>query len=266
MVSFAVLACHHAPPSIRFAPDGTSREQLRTAFALSDAERNSLTPEGLRELTQAQVDQIYLRLSPGPLPDGPFKGDLFFPRGAVRHTRVGDLGPLPPALSAAAAMPFERLGKALWKGKVFFKSEGILRNRIDDLAILKPLIRDSASIPKLTVNGVTTWLLFPAKVSCGASRLDPSGRAIVIDYSKGSEVAGFREIPDRLAGPDALDILDEVRVVKPGLYLGRAHFRGQFRLNFTLVKPDAGPAAAVDVQGDCAQSAASASSLRSATR
>jgi len=253
LVSLGVLACRHAPPSIRFAPDGTDGDRLRAAFALSDAERSTLTADTLRRLSQLQIDQIYARLSTGPMPDGPFRGDLFFPRGATRHSHVSDLAPsLPARLSAVAAMPIERLGRALWKGKVFFRQEAILRNRIDDLAVLKPVIEDSASIPKLTFDGETTWLLFPAQVSCGTSLLEPARRAIVIDYSKGPQIAGYREIPDRLAGSDALDIRDEVRLVRPGLYLGRAYFRGQFRLNFTLLKPDAGDPASVDVHSDCA--------------
>jgi hypothetical protein len=253
IAGLTATACHRSPPSIRFAPEGTGGDQLRSALALSDAERSSLTPDSLRRLSQTQIDQIYARLSTGPMPDGPFRGDLFFPRGAARHTRVSDLSPsLPAQFAALAAMPVEKLGRAFWRGKVFFKAEGILRNRIEDLAILKPLIKDSASIPRLTFDGQTTWLLFPAQVSCGASLLEPARRAIVIDYSKGPQIAGYRDIPDRLGGSEGLDIRDEVRVVKPGLYLGRAYFQNQFRLNFTLVKPDASGAAPVDVHADCA--------------
>lgn len=245
-------ACHHPLPPIRFAPPGTDGPALRNSFPLSDAERNSLTPDVLRQLTQLQVDQIYQRLSPGAIPDGPFRGDLFFPRGANRDLHIRDVAPsLPTELSAIAAMPFEDLGRVLWKGKVFFKSEGILRNRIDDLQLLKPLITDAASIPTLTFEGQTTWLLFPAQVSCGDSLLEPGRHAVVIDYSKGPQISGYRQIPDSLAGPGALDIRDEIRIVKPGLYLGRAYFRGTFGLNFTLVKPQEDAGTPKDVQADC---------------
>jgi hypothetical protein len=246
------LACRHHVPPIRFAPQGTDGDQLRTSFPLSDAERNSLTPDVLKEFTQAQLDQIYQRLSPGAIPDGPFRGDLFFPRGASRHQRIGDVAPsLPTRLSALKVLPLERLGRVFWKGKVFFKSEGILRNRVEELVLLKGLIEDDASIPKLTFDGETTWLLFPAQLSCGPSILEPARRSIVIDYSKGPQLAGYREVPDRLAGPEALDIHDEVRVVRPGLYLGRAYFRGTFRLNFSLLKPEGEPGAPTDVRADC---------------
>jgi hypothetical protein len=247
-------ACRTAAPAIRFAPPGTDVVRLRTDYPLTAAERLLLTPETLKALTQDQVDQIYLRLSAGPIPDGPFRGDLFFPRGANRRARIRDMAdPAPRLLPHIAALRIEHLGRALWKGKVFFRAQGILRNRIEDLALLRPIIPDSATIPKLTFDGATTWLLFPAKVSCGASRLDPSRRSIAIDYAAGPTIEGYREVPDALAGEQGLKIRDEVRVIRPGLFLGRAYFGERFGLNFTLLDPaiaaDTPPS--TDLQEDC---------------
>jgi hypothetical protein len=61
------------------------------------------------------------------------------------------------------------------------------------------------------------------------------------------------EVPDALAGPDRLDIFDEVRLVRPGFYLGRAYFRGAFGLNFTLIDPPVAASAAPRPTGDCTQ-------------
>jgi len=136
---------------------------------------------------------------------------------------------------------------------VFFRSQGILRNRIDDLAVLKLILEDSENIPKLTFDGETTFLLFPAQVTCAASVFDPARRAITIDYSKGPTIEGYRPVPDDLAGEQALNIRDEVRVVRRGLYLGRAYFGKRFGLNFTLLDPataaDTSPSR--DLQEDC---------------
>jgi hypothetical protein len=249
-----IVGCRKAAPPIRFAPSETDVARLRSEYALTAAERAALTPETIKLFTQDEIDQIYKRLSTGPLPDGPFRGDLFFPRGGNRKASVGEMsGSGSDIVTKIAAMPVEQLGRAFWRGKVFFRSQSILRNRIEDLAILKPIIPDPETIPKLTFDGRTTWLLFPAKVSCGNSLLDPSNRSIVIDYTKGSEVEGYREIPDKLAGPEGLDIRDEVRLVRPGLYLGRAYFHNQFRLNFTLLDPaTAANANAPGAEGDCA--------------
>jgi hypothetical protein len=238
------------PPPIRFAPPGTPVERLRTEFALTDAERQSLTPGNIRALTQEQVDQIYLRLSSGAIPDGPFRGDLFFPRGRESAARVGDLPePAPRLLEQAAQLQAERLGRLFWRGKVFFRSQGILRNRIEDLSVLRPFITNVDTIPKLDFDGQTTWLLFPALLSCGDSRFDPTRPSVVIDYARGAEVEGYRDIPDRLAGPKGLSIRDEVRRVRAGLYLGRAYFGDRFALNFTLLDPE-GVRAAADEE-DC---------------
>jgi len=250
-----VSACRSAsPPALRFAPPGTEVTRLRSEYPLTDGERRALTPENVRTLTQDQVDQIYVRLSAGPIPDGPFRGDLFYPRDRNGRARIRDLpDPAPGLLAHVAALRAERLGRALWKGKVFFRSERILRNRIDDLAILSPIIRDSATIPKLTFDGETTWLLFPARVSCGESRLDPTRPSIVIDYSRGSEIEGYRAVPDKLAGAEGLNIRDEVRRVRAGFYLGRAYFGERFALNFTLIDPATAAAAPppTDTQADC---------------
>jgi len=243
-----------APPNIRFAPDGTTAASLHQDYPLTDAERLSLTPENLKALTQAQVDQIYERLTAGPFADGPFRGDLFFPRDRDAHARMLDIvDPLPATLSNIALLPAEQLGRVIWKGKVFFRSQGILRNRIDDLAILTPIIPDSGTIPKLTFDGETTWLLFPARVSCGDSRLDPARPSIVIDYTKGPEIEGYRPVPDKLAGSEGLNIRDEIRFVRSGFYLGRAYFGDLFGLNFTLIDPStaAAPQGGTPGRQDC---------------
>ena len=112
--------------------------------------------------------------------------------------------------------------------------EQAFRN-IDDI-----LRKEAGCTTELDYTEQTSWLLFPARLSCGPSRLDPSRRAILIDYAQGPEIEGYRRVPDRLAGPDGLAIFDEVRVVRPGLYLGRASFRGRFALNFTLLDPAVG--------------------------
>ena len=255
-VAIALLAgsCRSALPPIRFAPSGTDVARLRSDFALTDAERLVLTPANIKELVQEQVDQIYERLSAGPIPDGSFRGDLFFPRGVDKHATLRDVsGQVPSSLEKIAALPVERIGRALWKGKAFYKSQGILRNRIEELALLKPLIDDTSGIQRMNFDGQTTWMLFPAKVTCGESRLDPTRPSIVIDYARGSEVEGYRPVPDKLAGPEGLNIRDEIRVVRPGFYLGRAYFGSKFGLNFTLLDPTkpAGAPLTPDIRDNC---------------
>ena len=79
---------------------------------------------------------------------------------------------------------------------------------------------------------------FPAKLYCGQSLFDSRRESVVIDYKFGVEdrPEGVDTDPkvDWLAGPKGLLIRDEIRMVKPGLYLGRAYMQGAFGLYFIL--------------------------------
>jgi hypothetical protein len=82
------------------------------------------------------------------------------------------------------------------------------------------------------------WLLFPAKLYCGQSLLDGRRESIVIDYAYTDEIPVYRAKPDNLAGRGGLKIRDEIRMVRPGFYLGRAYANRVFLLNFTLYDPE----------------------------
>jgi len=191
------------------------------------------------------VDQIYGRLTAGPIPDGPYAGDLFFPRGTDSETRLGEIlgGRLKGRLAGLGLRKTEGLGRMLWKGKMFYRSERVLRNRIQDLAVLAPLTGGTTEgIQKQSVNGRDEFLLFPAKLYCGQSLLDGRRESVIIDYAFTDELPGYREHPDSLGGRQGLRIRDEIRMVRPGFYLGRAYMNRIFGLNFTLYNPDAATA------------------------
>ena len=224
-----------APPraaAVRFAPEPLDFARLEHEYPLSRDERRSLTPAGLADYSQEQVDQIYGRLTAGPIPDGAYDGDLFFPRGAGGETRLGEIlgGRLKARIASLGVRNAEALGRLLWKGKVFYRTERLLRNRIEDLAVLAPLAGGTtAGIQKQSVKGRDTFLLFPARVYCGQSLLDGRRESIVIDYAFADELPGYREHPDALAGRNGLSIRDEVRMVRPGFYLGRAYIEPHLR-------------------------------------
>src|SRR3546814_2934370 len=115
-------------------------------------------------------------------------------------------------------------GCALWKGKVVYSDQLLLRNRSEDIRLLQPLVgSDLDDIPKTTVNGEDQWLLFPAKLYCGQSLLDSRRESIIIDYAFTDTLPVYREKPDFLAGRNGLKLRDEIRMVGPGFYLGRAY-------------------------------------------
>jgi hypothetical protein len=174
------------PPDIKFAPDNadyrlkTDLAEVEYKYPLLPADLSKITPENLATLSQEQIDQIYARLTAGPIPDGPFEGGLFFPKGISGEKRIAEIiGGLPGLVVGVKTEKLELIGKHLWRGKVFYRDERVLRNRIEDTALLKPLIDgDLASIPKSTVNGKDQWLMFPARLYCGQSLLDSRRESI----------------------------------------------------------------------------------------
>jgi hypothetical protein len=258
------------PPAIPFAkstdeslkdPDNPIRT-FRIDFArverevpLSRADLAKITPQNIANLPQEQVDQIYGRLSAGPIPDGPYQGDLFFARGDSGETRLGAVfGGVAGRIATVKIAALEAVGRQLWKGKMFYRNELVLRNLIDNLEPLKPVIDDVGTVRTTTIKrpgflgsiipGNKVWLLFPAKLYCGQSLVDSRRESVIIDYSYGDEIEGYRASPDTLAGRGGMRIRDEIRMVRPGFYLGRAYANRLFLLNFTLYNPEVAEAGA----------------------
>jgi hypothetical protein len=231
----------HPPPEIGFLPAGDAYSQ-KPDFArveheqpLKLAELAKLTPQNIVNYSQEQLDQIYARLTAGPIPDGAFDGDLVFPMGASGDRRLAEIvGGVPGFAVELKLHRVEELGRVLWKGKVFYRDDRLLRNRIEDLAVLKPIVDSPDTVKRIKVRGTEQWLLFPAKLYCGQSLLDGRRESIIIDYAFTDLLPDYRAKPDGLAGRDGLRIRDEIRMVRPGFYLGRAYAGRVFLLNFVL--------------------------------
>jgi hypothetical protein len=228
-------------PDIKFAPYVKNYEtkmdfaQVEYKYPLSTVDLAKITPENLAALDQEQVDQIYARLAAGPIPDGPFDGKILFPRGSSGKFRTAEIaGGLTGMALHLKGLELETVGEALWKGKVFYRDERVLRNRIEDLDALKKVGLVEGEPKKLSVGGKETWLLFPAKLYCGQSLFDSRRESVIIDYFFTDEIKGYQEKPDFLAGRRGLRVRDEIRMVRPGFYLGRAYLDKVFGLNFTL--------------------------------
>ena len=157
-------------------------------------------------------------------------------RAAARAPSGGNVQPW--HIDVVAGSKLDLIGEVLWKGKVFYRNERLLRNRIEDLTTLRKLglVEESADAPLQTVEfgGKDQWLLFPAKLYCGQSLLDGRRESIIIDYAFTDELPGYRRMPDLLAGRNGFAIRDEIRMVYPGFYLGRAYLDRAFVVNFVL--------------------------------
>jgi hypothetical protein len=235
----------HRAPNLKFAVAGEPYQskpdfaRVEHDYPLATADLQRLTPKNIANYSQEQIDQIYARLTAGPIPDGAFDGGLFFPKNSRGDRRLAEIiGGLPGLAVELKAQKLEIIGKHLWRGKVFYREDRLLRNRIEDLSLLKPIIEgDLSTIPTLEVNGGRQWLMFPARLYCGQSLLDSRRESIIIDYAFTDELPGYRERPDYLAGRRGFQIRDEVRMVRPGFYLGRAYAGKVFLLNFVLYNP-----------------------------
>jgi hypothetical protein len=242
-----VVACDRRPPeNIRFLAyeDGYAGKpdlaRVEYELPLAPADLAELEPQMLKSYTQEQVDQIYARLTAGPIPDGAYDGDLFFPKGASGQRRIREIvGGLPGLAAGAKTAKLELIGKHLWRGKVFYRDQRVLRNRIDDTELLKPLMEeDTSGLRRYETGGGKQWLLFPARLYCGQSLLDSRRESVIIDYAYTDEIDGYAEKPDFLAGRRGFNVRDEIRMVRPGFYLGRAYIDKVFLLNFTLYNED----------------------------
>ena len=242
LAAITLAACSKPePPSIAFAPYEKAYQskmdlaQVDYKYPIPPAELAKITPDYLATLEQEQLDQLYARLAAGPIPDGAFDGRILLPRGSSGKFRLTEIvGGFAGTALHLKGLVVEDIGETLWRGKVFFREERVLRNRIEDLTLLKKAGLVEGEPKKMSYGGKETWLLFPAKLYCGQSLLDARRESIIIDYFFTDEIPGYQESPDYLAGRRGLKVRDEIRMIRPGLYLGRAYLDKVFALNFTL--------------------------------
>jgi len=229
--------------SIPFGPSGVGAldfDTLEAQYPLSPADLERLNPENIESFNQHQIDQIYARVSAGPIPDGPYEGSFFFAEGSQFRNTADIMGGLRGIGIDMNLDILTKVGELFWQGKVFYLDKLELRNIIDKELLISALFgvsRDEMRIEE--VLGDEVALLFPAKLYTGDSQFDPRRPSVIIDYAETASIDGYIEKIDRLGGKDGLMIRDEIRMLRPGFYLGRAYFGTLFGLNFTLFNADA---------------------------
>jgi hypothetical protein len=240
MALMALAACISLPPpQIKFAPYGelyTTKPdfaRVEHEFPFAPADLAKLTPENLAFYDQEQIDQIYARLTAGVIPNGLFDGGPFFPKGDSGDKCSGEV--IGRLRAEVKSNKLKLLCQYLWQKKVFHRDSRVAQNRIDEVAPFEHLIQiDTATIPRINVNGQGQWLMFPARLYCGQSLLDSRRESIIVDYAYSEEISSYRELPDYLTGRRGMQVRDEMRMIRPGFYLGRAYLGKFFLLNFTL--------------------------------
>lgn len=244
-------------PDIPFAPYGQGYAskpdfaRVERNHPLTAAHRASLTPQGLARLSQEELDQLYARLSAGPIPDGAYQGTVIFADGGGLRRLKEILGGVKGFAADLGVDKLERFAATLWKGKVFYRDQRVLRNQITHRrAMARLLDADLSRMRTETINGRKVGLLFPAKLYCGQSLLDSRKESVIIDYAFTDEIEGYLPEIDYLGGRNGLRIRDEIRMIRPGFYLGRAYLGKIFLLDFTLYNENVA-ANAGQVQEDC---------------
>lgn len=173
---------------------------------LTQEEREELTVDSLKTKSQLELDLIYARLPAGTMPDGHYEGTVVFDNSGENDIeRI-----LALAVPGQLTDFMRKAGETLWRGKSFNAEEGVLWNRM-------------GMVPR-----------YPAKVFCGQSLLDSRKESIILDYAWGDSIKGYVDALDWPMTRKGLSIRDEIRMVKPGVYLGRAYIQGIYTLNFIL--------------------------------
>lgn len=238
---------------------------LQKRLPLTEAERLALQPEDFKNFTQEEIDQIYIRASSGAIIPGQYKGsvvqriELLSEMKKKLPTKFGpiDLAKRLNCDGSDKAKIIDCFAESIWSGKEIFPRDQYGQMKL--LNAIKPDIAKklkSAFIPffdnfkkdsriEPTIKkffNEERAMLFPAKVYCAQSLFDHRRESIVIDYAWGSdwksESQQFIKGLDNLAGREYLMIRDEVRMIRPGLYLGRAYTNKIFLLNFVLHSPE----------------------------
>jgi hypothetical protein len=138
-----LTACQTSrPPTVKFLPAGSDYAskpdfaRVERLAPLTIAQRLELTPQNLAVLSQEEIDQVYARLTAGPVPDGPYDGTIIFAKGGGPE-RIGEvLGGLREVVVKVEIDEMRHLGETLWKGKVFYRDNMELRNMIADRRVV----------------------------------------------------------------------------------------------------------------------------------
>jgi hypothetical protein len=258
-----------APPGVdgeyyTYRPDAARVEFIAP---LSSADLSRLTVATLKGYSQEQLDQLYFRLGSGPFPQGDFRTTLLVKNALVQaiEAKLVDSANSQGLLKGLARKALikalcksedglECIGDYLWKGKRFYPaaSDGAheMRNAVPT-SVRNSILLSAAGLGALsaplkkakveTFDGSARLMLFPANVYCGISLIDARRESIVIDYAYGDDFQPFINEVDSWVGRDGKGLRDEVRMIRPGLYLGRAYTDKIFLLNFVLesVSPQA---------------------------
>jgi hypothetical protein len=241
LVALASLAACHRAPDIAFGQYGPGYAdkpdfaEVEFRHPLSVDNLQQLTPDNLKRFDQEQIDQIYARLTAGPIPDGPFDGDLVFPKGQSGDRRLAEIvGGLPARVVEWKAINSSSWARAVERQGLLPRPAPAAEPHRGHTPVAAARRQRHGQHPEDARRQRRTMAVVPGQV---VLRPEPARRTPRVDHHRlrlHRHVAGYREKPDFLAGRNGLQVRDEIRMVRPGFYLGRAYIGASSCSTFTL--------------------------------
>ncbi|MBC7467115.1 MAG: hypothetical protein H7256_14090 [Bdellovibrio sp.] len=231
--------------------------QLEKMAPLSTAALANVQPDDLRSLTIEEFNQLYARLSAGPMPLGDYSGYILQkpPVFNAIKKRILKQASLFPGFTSAMQVFTSTLGRSpedalfefVWKGKRFFP-----KDNLDQIETRTSFNLVSAGASKFTPDWIsnkipaglgksfiwaadkTSFLGLPMHVYCGISQVDTRRESIITDGSYGDDFSSYLKYTDEIVTRKGLNITEEYRMVRPGLYIGKAYSNKLFLFNVAL--------------------------------
>lgn len=219
----------------------------------------AITPNNLRQLSMEQFNQIYARLGSGPMPLGDYNGFVmqklpiyhFIKKRALKQAMVfADFASLAKQICKKEAE--DCLFEFIWKGKRFwpkddqdqimtktminFVSAGFKVSLLPDF--LKSSLLERALDFTEGLIDKTSLTFFPMHTYCGISQVDTRRESIITDASFGDDFGfpSYVSLRDEVVTRKALNITEEYRMLRPGLYIGKVYTNKLFLFNVVLEK------------------------------
>ena len=193
---------------------------------------NSLKAADLRSMSLEEFNQLYARLSSGPMPLGDYSGTILTAKPpvfqAVKKRIMKQIHVVKPIVDITSVIcghdGEDCLFEFIWRGKKFYDKNSMGQIEARTATSLIPF---------------TTMTLFPMNTYCGQSQVDSRRESIISDGGFSDDFSSYVQIRDDLITRRNLNISEEYRLLRPGLYLGKVFSNRIFLFNLVLEKKDA---------------------------
>lgn len=238
-----------------------------SAFSMREIE-----PKDIRNLTMEEFNQLYARMGAGPMPYGDYSGYIMQkpPVYSAIKKRLLKQFMLADEFAKIAKLVCGREGddcllEFIWKGKRFGaknSSDQIMAQTLVNTVsagfkfpvfadIFKTKTVDKALNFAEGLIDKASLTFFPMNTYCGISQVDTRRESIITDASFGDDfgLPYYIGLRDEVVTRKGLNITEEYRMLRPGLYLGKVFTNKLFLFNVVLEKT--GTNISQETKGEC---------------